>query len=360
MPADINDYFKRNSNGGGGGNSPQNMPQFEPPEFMKNLGNKAWIVYAIVVLIAILVITKPFKVINSGEVGIKVTAGKFESVPLNPGVHFYVPGIQQVLLVDTKVRVINYKKLEDVGGIGFTEGIKTNNAITLLDTRGLTVSIELTVQYSLKPMGAPQTIATWGISWEEKIINPVVRDVVRSVVGRFTAEELPAKRNEIADLIENEVRTKIEKLENQPVKLESVQLREIVLPQKIKDQIERVQIARQEAERAKYEVKRAQQEAEKKAALAIGNAEAVKIESQGKANAIMIEATSQAKANNLISKSLTNDLLTLRQIEVQGKFNDALSVNKDAKIFLTPGGAVPNIWVDTKNAKRDTAINDGK
>lgn len=361
MPADINDYFKRNSNnnGGGGGNNPQNMPQFEPPEFMKNLGKKAWIVYAIIVLVAILVITKPFMIINSGEVGIKVTAGKFENIPLNPGVHFYIPGIQKVIVVDTKVRVINYKKLEDVGGIGFTEGIRTNNAITLLDTRGLTVSIELTVQYSLKPIGAPQTIATWGISWEEKIINPVVRDVVRSVVGRFTAEELPAKRNEIADLIENEVRTKIEKLENQPVKLESVQLREIVLPQKIKDQIERVQIARQEAERAKYEVKRAQQEAEKRAALATGNAEAVQIESKGRANAIMIEATSQAKANDLISKSLTDDLLKLRQIEVQGKFNDALTVNKDAKIFLTPGGAVPNIWVDTKDTQRDTAIHNG-
>jgi len=37
---------------------------------------------------------------------------------------------------------------------------------------------------------------------------------------------------------------------------------------------------------------------------------------------------------------------------MQGKFNDALRVNKDAQIFLTPGGAVPNIWVDAKGKQQ--------
>ena len=47
----------------------------------------------------------------------------------------------------------------------------------------------------------------------------------------------------------------------------------------------------------------------------------------------------------------------MQQIEVQGKFNEALRENKDAKIFLTPGGSTPNIWVDTKDKPRDAAIN---
>ncbi|HEG4988634.1 TPA: prohibitin family protein, partial [Campylobacter jejuni] len=38
-------------------------------------------------------------------------------------------------------------------------------------------------------------------------------------------------------------------------------------------------------------------------------------------------------------------------------FNEALKVNQDAKIFLTPGGAVPNIWVDTKDAKKQSSAN---
>ncbi|MEA3353864.1 MAG: prohibitin family protein, partial [Campylobacterota bacterium] len=104
------------------------------------------------------------------------------------------------------------------------------------------------------------------------------------------------------------------------------------------------------------EVLRAKQEAQKKAALAQGEADKNRIEAQGRADAVTIEADAQAKANELVAKSLTPKLLQMQQIQVQGKFNDALRENKDAKIFLTPGGSTPNIWVDTKDKQRDTAI----
>ncbi|MDN2916944.1 prohibitin family protein, partial [Campylobacter jejuni] len=81
---------------------------------------------------------------------------------------------------------------------------------------------------------------------------------------------------------------------NEPVALRAVQLREIILPSKVKDQIERVQIAKQEAERTKYEVERANQEALKKAALAEGDANATIISAKGKAMAVKIEADAQA------------------------------------------------------------------
>ena len=297
---------------------------------------------------------KPFVIVNSGEVGIKVTTGKYETAPLQPGLHLYIPVLQKVITVDTKVRLINYMTVEQMSGLD--SGIRANPAINILDARGLPVSIELTVQYKLTPSGAPATIATWGLSWEDKIVNPVVRNIVRNVVGEFNAEELPTRRNEIAVLIENGVREKIESLEGRPVTIESVQLREIVLPEKIKEQIERVQIANQEAERLKYEVLRAKQEAEKKAALAKGEADKNRIEAQGRADAVTIEADAQAKANKLVAQSLTEKLLHMQQIEVQGKFNEALRENKDAKIFLTPGGSTPNIWVDTKSKTRDAMV----
>ena len=126
----------------------------------------------------------------------------------------------------------------------------------------------------------------------------------------------------------------------------------ILLPTKVKEQIEAVQIATQAVQKAEQDVQRVKQEALKRAAEAQGVAQQARIEAKGRADAVTIEADAQAKANKLIAQSLTSKLLQLKQIQIQGKFNDALKSNKDAKIFLTPGGAVPNIWVDMKNPQK--------
>ena len=350
MATNYNDYFKKNnpqhnnSNNGGNGN-------FTPPE-LPNFLNKPS-VWIIGILIILAVFAKPFVIINQGEVGILSTTGKFDKKPLGAGMHFYIPIIQKVYIVDTRVHIINYKRNAEVGSVNDSTGsIKLYPAINVLDARGLPITIELTVGYRLNPDSAAETIANYGFNWEDKIINPLVRDVVRNVIGRFPAEELPVKRNQIATLINTDMTQQLDKLKYNPVILQSIQLRQIILPQKIKDQIERVQVAKQQSTRVKYEVLRAQQEAQKRAALAQGIANAKKIQAQGEADAIMIKAKAEADANKLISNSLTPTLLKLKQIQVQGKFNDALKVNQNAQIFLTPGGVVPNLWIDTKNKQK--------
>ncbi|WP_298977532.1 SPFH domain-containing protein [uncultured Campylobacter sp.] len=354
MPADLNDYFNKKNSDKKGGNLNFKIPNFG------GMGKFSGVLYVIIALIALLVIAKPFVTIQSGEVGIKSNLGKYDPTPLGAGLHFFVPFIQNIFVVDTRMRIINYTSSEDLSsdipaksGAG---GIIRKNSLSVLDSRNLPVSIDITVQYRLNEATAPNTIAEWGFLWEDKIIDPRVKDVVRSVIGNYTAEELPTKRDEIAKAIDDGIRKNIEALANSPVDLLAVQLREIILPAKVKEQIERVQIAKQEAERTKYEVERANQEALKKAALAKGNADAVKIEAQGRADAAKIEADAQAYANKEIAKSLDANLLSLKQIETQAKFNEALRENSDAKIFLTPGGAVPNIWVDTKDKAKQSAI----
>jgi regulator of protease activity HflC (stomatin/prohibitin superfamily) len=347
MATNYNDYFKKNN--------PQNEPpmggDFTPPQ-MPNFLNKP-IVWIIGIILLLGIFAKPFVIINQGEVGILSTTGKFDDKPLQAGIHFYIPIIQKVYVVDTRVHIINYKRNAEIGSMNDATGsMKLYPAINVLDARGLPITIELTVGYRLNPQNAAKTIANYGFNWEDKIINPLVRDVVRNVIGRFPAEDLPVKRNQIATLINTDMATQLDKLKYQPVILESVQLREIILPQKIKDQIEAVQVAKQQAERVKYEVLRAQQEAQKRAALAKGVAEAKKIQAQGEADAVMIKAKAEANANKLISNSLSPELLKLKQIEVQGRFNDALKTNKNAQIFLTPGGAVPNIWLDAKDRQK--------
>ncbi len=355
MATDMNDYFnKKKGNSGGGSGGGFSAPKPPKMDFNMSKGKSALLFFGIGIIIFLL-LAKPFVIITEGERGILATNGKYQPNALLPGLHFIIPVIQKVYLVDTKVRIINYAdKIERAGAEG--EGIEAKPAITVLDKRGLPVAIELTVQYRLNAQYAAQTISNWGFSWEEKIINPVVRDVVRNVVGQYEAESLPTNRNKIADLIEQGIRASIEGQKNSPAIFQSVQLRQIILPKKVKEQIERVQIAKQEVQRAEQEVQRAKQNALKRAAEAQGKADAVRIAAEGKANAIKIEAQATAQANNAISQSLTTKLLQMEQIKVQGQFNDALRVNKDAKIFLTPGGATPNIWVDMKNPQKQSAI----
>jgi len=364
MPADMNDYFKKKQPNSSGG---QKRPKKPNNNNGNNMGGgksaPSWI-FIILALVAAMIFFKPFEIINSGEVGIKVHTGKFNDKPLNAGLHFYIPVIETIIKVNTRMRQIiysnennmmtndNYGSKRTLGIDDLEGGLKRNRAIPVLDKRGLTVHIDLAVQYQLRAEAAPKTIEKWGSGWEEKIINSKVREVVRDVVGQYTAEKLPVMRNEIATAIQTKVTQKVEAIEGKPVILASVELRNIVLPPKIKEKIEQVQAAKQDVTIAEQQKEKAKQEAQRKAEIARGEAERNRIEAQGQADKIRIEAEEQAKANKLISNSLTVELLQLEQIKTQAKFNEALKVNKDAQIFLTPGGAVPNIWVDAKGKEQ--------
>jgi regulator of protease activity HflC (stomatin/prohibitin superfamily) len=364
MPADMNDYFKKrkpsneppkegNKRGGGG---------FEPPFNPQNFGGKGFSALIIVAVIALALFTfKPFTIINSGEVGIKVTTGKFTDKPLEPGLHFYIPVFEKIIPVNVRVRMITYsndqKNAIGNGSAQYEGGLLQNPAIRVMDSRGLDVDIDLAVQYHLRPESAPVTIATWGTAWEDKIINTKVREIVRDVIGRYTAETLPQKRQEIAKEVKEQLLQRVSAVPNKPVVLDSVELRNIELPQKIKEKIEELQAEKQNVMIAEQQKERAKREAERKAEIARGEAEKKRIEAQGSADKIRIEADSQSKANKLISDSLTEQLLQLKQIQTQNSFNEALKVNRDAKIFLTPGGAVPNIWLDAKDKQKTTTLN---
>jgi regulator of protease activity HflC (stomatin/prohibitin superfamily) len=351
----MNDYFKKKKLSNSGDNNSNNNKKPENNNNNFNLDNliskyTPFIIGAIIFIFA-LITFKPFMIVNSGEVGIKVTTGKFSETPLKAGLHFYIPVFQRIYKVNTKIKMITYSNNSRVAigdGTKYEGGLRRNDSILVLDKRGLNVQIELAVQYRLKAKSAPATIEKWGDSWEEKIINSTVREVVRDVVGQYTAEQLPEMRNEIAKSIQTKVKVSINALEGKPVELSSVQLRNIELPAKIREQIERVQIAKQEVTVAEQKKEKAKQDAQRKAEIAKGEAQRNRIEAQGEADKVRIEAEEQAKANILIAQSLTPALLQLKQIETQMKFNEALKVNTNAQIFLTPGGAVPNIWVDSK------------
>lgn len=366
MPIDLNEHLKRknqtppdrkdapnndrrddnrNNRGDGPNNSPRRNSDSQKNPFNTNfnippnmINGKLVTISAIVVILALLfVMARPFVVINSGEVGIKVHLGAYQKQPLEAGLHFFIPGIEHVIIVDTRVKTLHFTSNEDMERKN-NQSIAQKVPIQVRDKLGLDVAIELTLKYQLDRAKVSDTIREYTTLWDEVIIVPGILEVVGSVIGNYHAEELPSKRDEIANLIATNFQNKINAIRDKPVRLDSVELRKIILPPEVKNKIEQVQVAKQEAEKAKEE------------------ARALRERSQGKADAAIIEAKGQARANQLVSESLSQRLLELRQIEMQGKFNDALRENKDAQIFLTPGGAVPNIWVDSKNPRLNSSV----
>ena len=138
MASDMNDYFnKKKSEGGGfnkstGGNGggPKG-PQMPNIDF--NFGKKSGFIYFIIAIVVMLVLAKPFTIIQEGERGILSTNGKYQDQALLPGLHFIFPVIQKVYTVDTKVSIINYvTRLEANSG---ASGIVSKPAVTVLDKR---------------------------------------------------------------------------------------------------------------------------------------------------------------------------------------------------------------------------------
>jgi regulator of protease activity HflC (stomatin/prohibitin superfamily) len=237
----------------------KNMPQ--PPKMRNISGIFASIPIIIIILAVILFIFPPFKTIESGNVGIKIVLGKYDNEELMPGLHFKIPFIEQIKVVDVKVHTIDYKGNQDKPD---KEGLILKPAINVLDERGLPVQIELTVQYRLIPDQASEMIQEWGWNWEDKMINPAIRDVVRDVIGQYPAEQLPVKRQEIGVKIEEGIKNAISKISKGKAEVVGVQFRDIKLPPRIAQKIEEVQIAKQEAEKMKYVEEKAKKEQEVK------------------------------------------------------------------------------------------------
>jgi len=277
--------------------------------------------------------------------------GKYNEQELKAGLHFRIPVAEEIKIVDTKVHSITYKGSMNGG----KDGIIYKPAITVLDQRGLPIHVELTVQYRLIPDEASEMLQEWGENWEEKLVNPIAREVVRDVIGDYPAETIPIKRPEIATRIEQGIRNRIKQATiNGKVAVEvvGVQLRDIVLPPEIQRKIKEVQLAKQEAEKMKYVEEKAKREQEVKRI----QAETKKIEqvtkAQAEAESRLTVAKAIAQANREIAKSITPEILKWKELEVQQKVADSLQKNPNVRLFLNvPTGGNFHMWLNSSNSK---------
>jgi regulator of protease activity HflC (stomatin/prohibitin superfamily) len=249
----------------------------------------------LLVVVVLIFVSKSSINIGYGEAGVlfKTFGGGVvtDEPALGEGFHIIAPW--------NKVYIYNVKQQEVF-----------ESKMQVLSSNGLEISLDISVLYQPKIEELGLLHKTKGENYLNIIIIPQIRAVARSVVGRYTPEQLYSTKR---DAIQNEIYEETQKVvENQYVQLNAVLVRDVTLPIAIREAIERKLNQEQEALEYEFRIEKAKQEAERQ----------------------RIDAEGKATANRILSASLTQKILQEKGIEATLK----LSESPNSKVIVIGSG----------------------
>ena len=163
--------------------------------------------------------------------------------------------------------------------------------MNVLSSNGLEIQVELSGWLQPKYAELPKLFQEKGMEYVDRVVRPAIRSATRSVIGRYTPEEIySTKRDAIQDEIFDETKMI---LDGQHVQLNEILVRDITLPPTLKMAIENKLKQEQEALEYEFKLTKAAKEAERQ-----------KIDAEGKAT-----------ANRILSASLTDKVLQEKGIQ---------------------------------------------
>lgn len=253
------------------------------------------------------------KIIEPGRVGVQTLFGKVQNQILESGLHLINPAVE---VTTFSIQTENYTmSAKD------NEGQQTgDDAIRVLSSDGLEVTIDLSVLYKVDPNKAPFILQNIGEKFEDKIVRPVARTVIRDNAVNYQAVDLySVKRQEFQDKI---FRTISQNFAKNGLELQQILVRNITLPASVKASIESKINAEQEAQKMQFVLQKERQEADRK----------------------RVEAQGIADYQKIISTQLSDKQLTYESIKAQKEI--ALSPN--AKVIIIGGGKGNPIMLSDK------------
>ncbi|MDB2373734.1 prohibitin family protein [Psychrosphaera haliotis] len=248
------------------------------------------IVPGVLVLIAIL---NSYFIVIEGHVGVVKRFGEAKHQE-NPGLHFKIPFIETVELIEVRTR-------------------KNAEKMASSTKEQMPVTIEVSVNWTVNKEAALDLFKRYGglTQFEQRILDPRFRSATKDTIPQFEAEQLIQDR---ATAIQGIERRLTAEMEGFPVIVDNIQIENIVLPTKYINSIEIKQTEKNLAaaeehklERQRLEALRAVNTADARAKgiLKVAEAEAQSILLKGKAEAQAIEAKAKALKNNPLIVKLT-------------------------------------------------------
>ncbi len=245
-------------------------------------------------ILAVIFISKSTVTIGAGEAGVlwkRFDGGVVtDKAPLGEGFHLVAPW-NEVIVYETRQQEL-------------TEKMK------VLSSNGLDIQLEATAWYQPDYENLGLLHQTKGENYLDRVLKPAIRSATRSVVGRYTPEQIYSSKR---DAIQQEIFDETKKItDDQFVQLNEVLVRDVTLPNAIKDAIERKLGQEQESLEYVFRLEKAEKEAEKQ-----------RIEAQGKAD-----------ANRILNASLSEMILRDKGIEATLE----LSQSPNSKVILIGSG----------------------
>jgi regulator of protease activity HflC (stomatin/prohibitin superfamily) len=258
------------------------------------------------------IITSCVKQIDAGEIGVKILFGSIQNDVLGSGLHFVNP-LLDIKRLDVKTQ--NYT-MSGVNDEGHKMG---DDAIRVLTSDGLEVTIDLTVLYRVVGGDAPKLLRETGDDYRDKVVRPVTRTKIRDNAVYYQAVDLYAgKRDEFQQRIYRSIE---DDFKRRGLMLEQLLVRNITLPNSVKASIESKINAEQDAKKMEFVLLKEKQEAERK----------------------RVEAQGIADYQRIINTGLTDQQLQYEQIKAMKE----LALSQNAKVIVMGKGNTP-IILDAK------------
>ncbi len=252
------------------------------------------------------------KQIDAGEVGVKVLFGSIQNEVMGSGLHFINP-LLDVKKLDIKTQNYTMTGVNDEGNQS------ADDAIRVLTSDGLEVTIDLTVLYRVISTDAPRLLRETGDDYRDKIVRPITRTKIRDNAVYYQAVDLFGSKR---DVFQQRIYKSIEEdFKKRGLMLEQLLVRNITLPNSVKASIESKINAEQDAKKMEFVLLKEKQEAERK----------------------RVEAQGIADYQRIINTGLTDQQLQYEQIKAMKEL--ALSTN--SKVIVMGKGNTP-IIIDGK------------
>jgi regulator of protease activity HflC (stomatin/prohibitin superfamily) len=254
------------------------------------------------------IVTSCIKQIDGGQVGVKILFGSIQNDVLGSGLHFINP-LLDVKKLDVKTQNYTMSGVHD-------EGEKSgDDAIRVLTSDGLEVTIDLTVLYKIVATDAPRLLRETGDDFRDKIVRPITRTKIRDNAVYYQAVDLFGnKRDEFQQRIYKSIEDDFKK---RGLMLEQLLVRNITLPNSVKASIESKINAEQDAKKMEFVLLKEKQEAERK----------------------RVEAQGIADYQRIINTGLTDQQLQYEQIKAMKD----LAMSQNAKVIVMGKGNTPLI-----------------